>query len=70
MAAFGKLFEYQSVKGEFPRFRFDDCRLLQAQTGFPEGSRVDTIWFDVVCGEMWFVPDNKCSWDISENFLV
>lgn len=70
MAAFGGIFTYTTVDHGEARVKYSGCKLLQDKGDYPAGAVMDQIWFDLMTGELWFVPDTKCNWDISDNFPV
>ena len=67
---FGTIFTYTGNSSDLTRVKYTDCKLLRTIGEYPEGSAIDQIWFDVLTGDLWLVPDNKCHWDITDNFPV
>lgn len=67
---FGNIFTYSGHSSDMSRVKYSDCRLLRNIGDYMEGTAVDQIWFDLLTGDLWLVPDSKCHWDITDNFPV
>ena len=67
---FGNIFTYSGQSTDMTRSKYTTCVLLQPVGEYPKGSAIDQIWFDVLTGDLWLVPDVKCHWDITDNFPV